>query len=904
MGNDRTAVKLYITAIFGCALIAAALSWGHVPTALEIAQVVVLGVCAGVAHWFPIRSSADGVSFRLTNVFIITGAVVLDPALLLPLACLAVASDVWLRRHRGWGRVLIGFFFNCGQTALAAHVANAWVGWFGHLPLGPLAPMRDLGVLAGGALAFSVVQELTVAVIIALAQRIPLLRVSTFSLPALLSTALVGVLGVVVSGLWLAKPILLILLPPIFFITYRLTRNAHLAHLAQVDAKTGLHNYRHFESVLEEEMAHSLRARRPLSLIFTDLDHFKKVNDQYGHAAGDAVLRELSGLLSGMVRKGDVVARFGGEEFVVLLPGTDVDEAAYLGERIRATVEGHPFPIPGGTSIRCTVSVGVAGYPDHASTFSTLLEQADAAMYLAKRTRNAVARPDPTAAPMAQGHAPKELAQPAVAVTAHVPAPAAPVAQRVPAPPTVRAPRPPAASPIAGSALWTVVAAGFVALGGSIVATQVSGAWLALAPFMALAVVAELLKVQVYEADRRNNITLSFAHAVTFSTLMTAPQGAPVVNVIAALVHIVVTRQRAPEKALFNIANVALSAVVTSWVFTALHPSGVSFTIGHALAAVPATAAYYAVNDGLIALMISLHTGRSWLGLMRESAWYVHIKGFLALTGAFLGGAYQELGPLAVTMFAVPLLILRFTLTLYAQRTQRYIESLQAAKAEVEVVNNEKEEMLRKLIETVALIIDARDNSVSGHSRRVAKFAMAIGKELGMSTADLATLHTAGLFHDLGKVGIPEAILHKPAKLTADEYTVIKEHAALGQRILSEVPQLAEIARMVGEHHERYDGFGYPLGLAAEQISLGGRILVVADALETMLADRPYSRGRELHLALAELDRCVGSHFDPAVVAAVHRAVSLQGGDFFASAERLAERDWGAADQILAQVFA
>ncbi|HET7771635.1 MAG TPA: HD domain-containing phosphohydrolase, partial [Chloroflexota bacterium] len=193
---------------------------------------------------------------------------------------------------------------------------------------------------------------------------------------------------------------------------------------------------------------------------------------------------------------------------------------------------------------------------------------------------------------------------------------------------------------------------------------------------------------------------------------------------------------------------------------------------------------------------------------------------------------------------------------------------------------------------------------VRAHSRRVAKFAVAIGKELGMSTSDLATLHTAGLFHDLGKVGIPEAILHKPAKLTADEYTVIKEHAALGQRILSEVPQLADIARMVGEHHERFDGYGYPLGLAAEQISLGGRILVVADALETMLADRPYSRGRELHMALAELDRCAGSHFDPLVVSAVHRAVAVLGADFFASAERLADRDWGAADQILAQVFA
>jgi putative nucleotidyltransferase with HDIG domain len=302
--------------------------------------------------------------------------------------------------------------------------------------------------------------------------------------------------------------------------------------------------------------------------------------------------------------------------------------------------------------------------------------------------------------------------------------------------------------------------------------------------------------------------------------------------------------------------------------------------------------------------MISLHSGRRLVDVLRESFWFAPTNILLGLTGAFVGGAHDHLGVIGVVMFIVPVLVMRFTLSFYASRAQRHIETLQAAKNEVEAANAEKEEMLGKLIETVALIIDARDNSVSGHSRRVAKFAVAIGRHLNMDASELAVLHTAGLFHDLGKVGIPEAILHKPAKLTADEYTVIKEHAALGQRILSEVPQLADIAKMVGEHHERFDGFGYPLGLAADQISLGGRILVVADALETMLADRPYSRGRDLNDALGELDRCTGTQFDPDIVSAVHRTVASQGPEYFASGGRQPERNWNAAEQILAQVFA
>jgi HD-GYP domain-containing protein (c-di-GMP phosphodiesterase class II) len=283
-----------------------------------------------------------------------------------------------------------------------------------------------------------------------------------------------------------------------------------------------------------------------------------------------------------------------------------------------------------------------------------------------------------------------------------------------------------------------------------------------------------------------------------------------------------------------------------------------------------------------------------------------------ALWGTVASGLLALGGSIAIVLWAgsilalVPFLALAVVavLTLYAHKTRRTIESLQAAKHEVELAKNEKEEMLRKLIETVALIIDARDNSVSGHSRRVARYAVAIGKERGLNASELAVVHTAGLFHDLGKVGIPEAILHKPATLTSDEYSVIKEHAALGERILSEVPQLADIAQMVGEHHERFDGTGYPKGLASEQISLGGRILVVADALETMLADRPYATGRSLDAALAEIDRCSGGQFDPEIVQAMHRAVASLGPAFFTGAERAACHEWAAAEQILEQVFA
>jgi putative nucleotidyltransferase with HDIG domain len=163
------------------------------------------------------------------------------------------------------------------------------------------------------------------------------------------------------------------------------------------------------------------------------------------------------------------------------------------------------------------------------------------------------------------------------------------------------------------------------------------------------------------------------------------------------------------------------------------------------------------------------------------------------------------------------------------------------------------------------------DDTVDRHSGAVARYAAALGRELGLTPRDLATLTTAALCHDLGKAAIPASILDKPGPLTAEEYGVLQRHVVIGARALAAVGLGGEVARIVGEHHERYDGGGYPAGKHGAEISLGGRIVAVADALDAMLTDRCYARRRTLAAALAELARCAGSQFDPAVVAAAYR---------------------------------
>ncbi len=159
---------------------------------------------------------------------------------------------------------------------------------------------------------------------------------------------------------------------------------AEVERMATTDGLTDLVNHRHFQALLDERLAAARRYGKPLSFVLCDIDHFKSVNDGHGHPAGDAILRGIAALLAVQARETDIVARYGGEEFALVLPETDAAAAAVLAERIRAAVEARPFPIDRGT-LRITLSLGIATFPDAADGKQPLIDRADAALYAAKR---------------------------------------------------------------------------------------------------------------------------------------------------------------------------------------------------------------------------------------------------------------------------------------------------------------------------------------------------------------------------------------------------------------------------------------------------------------------------------------------------------------------------------------
>jgi len=174
-------------------------------------------------------------------------------------------------------------------------------------------------------------------------------------------------------------------------------------------------------------------------------------------------------------------------------------------------------------------------------------------------------------------------------------------------------------------------------------------------------------------------------------------------------------------------------------------------------------------------------------------------------------------------------------------------------------------------MESLSATVDARDAYTAGHSRRVQQLALSIGRELRLSQAELALLGHAALFHDIGKLAVPDTILLKPASQTTDEWAHMQRHADEGARIIDRLGFLNDAVPAIRHHHERWDGTGYPDGLAGEEIPLGARIIHVADALDSMLTTRIYRAARPAHEAIEELREGADGQFCPRCVSALER---------------------------------
>jgi putative nucleotidyltransferase with HDIG domain len=261
--------------------------------------------------------------------------------------------------------------------------------------------------------------------------------------------------------------------------------------------------------------------------------------------------------------------------------------------------------------------------------------------------------------------------------------------------------------------------------------------------------------------------------------------------------------------------------------------------------------AFFVVTESLTAVAVALRDERPFQAVLvgNVRSYGLTMVGLTPIAW-LMAVAYVPIGPLVAFVFALPL---------YTTRA--------AYKAVVDIRN-----MFTQTVRALASAIDARDPSTRKHSDHVSGISVEIGQAMNLSEPELEQLEWAGLLHDIGKIGIRDAVLLKPERLTRDERMLMNEHPVKGEEILRDVDQLAKVRPLIRHHHEWYNGSGYPDRLIGEEIPLLARVLHVADAFEAMTASRPY---RPVPLspaeALAELQRYAGIQFDPQVVNAFSR---------------------------------
>jgi diguanylate cyclase (GGDEF)-like protein len=690
---------------------------------------------------------------------------------------------------------------------------------------------------------------------------------------------------------------------------------ARLEHQAQTDPLTGLYNHRTFHERLRLALTSASRSHDAVSVLMLDIDDFKRVNDVYGHGSGDEILRSLSEALRSAVRAGDIVCRLGGEEFAIVMTSRDAQHAERLARRLVKHIAAAEF-MPAG---RITISVGLARGPEHAMNPRELIACAEAAMMTAKaRGKNQIVlydersleRPDPSVEPTARdvrsiahmkmlqslsgklnrlndvreignvianglrslidyhncrvfvvededirpiafvgAFAGAQTSMDVLAcklgegITGHVAATGASLligdAANFPLSRQVEG-----TDRIDESQIYVPLSFGTRVIGVIVISKlgldQFDEDDVRLLEVLAGHAAVALENASLYESARREAERATAL--LEFSRELATAEGLD--EVVDRIVELSARTLGSPR------ASVWLQRTAGDD-FVARATYGYSELDHERLARVsfdPDAAHTFLAYKEPFVVTPDEHAAM-------EGVVDVGVGNPFAVAPLMLDGG--RLGCIAV---AAP------DEGEFSERQLRLLAGV-AHQAKLALTNaasfNSLETTFLETVEALANALEANDEYTSSHARWITDLALKVGEGLGLDSRQLKRLELGALFHDIGKIGIPEAVLSKPGPLTDGERRVIERHPELGEKIIAPI-----------DCHERFDGLGYPDRMAGDDIPLESRIIFVCDAYHAMTTDRPYRKRLPKAEALRRLDEAAGSQFDPRVVEVAKRVLA------------------------------
>lgn len=895
--TPRTKFYLFATWMAGALLLGwnlLHLDTGHTPL---LASLAVLGSLALI---FKVEGSTNHSHYSID--FLIYGFSLFllgAPAAILVILISNVVEAIW---HRTAWYIQA---FNIACYIIAIQAASLVAGWIN--PSGALQTLSGVVAIVFGMAFFTLLNHLMVGMIVWLARGENFQQSGVFELlPMMIDLTLLTMGGSLVLVWQFNEFAILLFVIPLYLI-YSTLKVPMLERKADTDPKTGLFNHRYFELHMESELTRANRFDRPLTIIMADLDLLRNINNTYGHLAGDEVLMGIAKILKQNVREYDVVARFGGEEFSILMPETTVELAYERAEMIRQVIEKSDFNVPTSvTPIKVTMSFGIAGRENFSQTAKEIIHNADTALYHSKlegRNRSYIyangnyaslsevgqaqvshllqpAQPEAAAYAAANTH--YETRQPATP-PAPVENPAAPV-------PT---PEPAAATPSprkSGLSVNMFITLLFLAAGGLfqvVYTAPVEIDWLGLIAFAIMVMVTEWFSIDIYV---HNTAVSTSAAPILVGTLLFGPLGALTLSLVFALTAML--KFNSPfNRFVFNLSNQLLAGMLYTGMLKLL---GIQYaainSLNQALVCLSAAILVYLSTTAMVSLGMHLDLQVPFRQIWQEKfSWLAPYYISLGIVAYTLAYGYHTAGLMGLAAILVPLLLIRFSQKQYIERTKVMVSELREQNLRLEKSSEEISHLNEGLLDTLAELIDLRDPYVLGHSTQVSQYAVKMATYMGLHKKQVELIRKASLLHDIGKLGIPEAILLKPARLTAEEFAVMRTHPTLGAEIMQRSSSLVPLIPIVQHHHEHFDGSGYPDGLAATEIPIEARIVAVADAIEAMASDRPYRKALPHDKIIAELISYSGTQFDPQVVNAALKTIGIGGENMMVNMGRLSK---------------
>jgi len=764
--------------------------------------------------------------------------------------------------------------FNIASYALVAAMT--------HLIIVRIDPSWDplsLTVVLGfftGLIVFTILNHLLIGLVIWLARGQDFKKSGVFGkMTLLIDFTMIGV-GATTALLWSFNPLAIILnLMPLYLI-YRALEMPALQRQSETDPKTKLYNARYFKSAAEKEFNRAQRFERPLTIVLGDLDLLRTINNTYGHLAGDVVLCGVAEVLENAFRGYDIVSRFGGEEFGILLPETTPEEAFSRVEAVRVAIGKTGFEVE--TSVKpitATMSFGIASLDDHTSSLNEILHNADLALFQAKLSGRNLTRiySNGNFNALLGLTEKEEECEHEVTRKDNIEAekislelkPHREKAEEMKSSPSIQQ-----NAYINPRREWKVNAyIGFVALvacGLSFALIQFDSGlnWFGLIIFVGLVLLAEGLSVEIFVKD----VSISTS-AIPFiaGIFLFGPIGVFVLSIALAVTNMI--KKRSPiKRLLFNLSNHLTAGLLCAGLITLVgNPSTKQPSAFILILVVVSSALVFISTTALLSGVLSLQMNKPALNLWKvQFGWlfpYYLIFGVAAF-GIILAYTFADL--LGVIVFLVPMMMLRVSQIQYIHHAKTMVTELRNSNKELESQRNEINNLNEELLHTLAHIIDLRDPDTSGHSEHVADYAALVARNMSLPKGRIEMIRKAAMLHDIGKLGIPEAILLKCGALTQTEFNFVKQHTSLGADILEKNNYLNKLIPVIRHHHERYDGKGYPDGLSGQEIPIEARIVCLADAIEAMASDRPYRKAMDIDSILEELRKNAGTQFDPEIV--------------------------------------